>query len=203
MVSAGRRGGRPLRLSGVGGRRTAGAEVCRYAGARLIAAFLGLGLLVLAGCRKEKAAVPDAPLKTVADFFDIRVGPKVVHMQLAVTPDEMSHGLMERKDLGPDDGMLFVYTEPQGMSYWMHNTPTPLDIGFFDDGGMLEEIYPMYPFDETPVKSRSTLLTLALEMNQGWFAKNGVKPGAQIDLKALAAAMDARGFVAEKFGLKK
>jgi len=162
---------------------------------------LGLVLLAVAGCREEKPA-REAPPKTVADHFDINVGGKVVHMQLAVTTSEMEHGLMDRRDLGPDEGMLFVYTRPQEMSYWMRNTPTPLDIGFFDDGGMLEEIYPMYPFDETPVKSRSTLLTLALEMNQGWFQRNGVKPGAQIDLKAVAAALKARGFEPNKFGIK-
>lgn len=122
-------------------------------------------------------------------------------MQLAVREAEMTQGLMERRDLGRDEGMLFVYARPQRMSFWMRNTPTPLDIGFFDDGGMLEEIYPLHPFDETPVATRSTLLTMALEMNQGWFQANGVKPGAQIDLKAVAEALKARGFAPEKYGL--
>lgn len=176
----------------------------RARSARKLAACAGVfavAMLALGGCKKDQPAAAE-PLKTVGDFFDIRVGTKVVHMQFAVTQDEMEHGLMERRDLGTDEGMLFVYPRPQQMSYWMHDTPTALDIGFFDDGGMLEEIYPMYPFDETPVKSRSTLLTLALEMNQGWFQKNGVKPGAQLDLKAVAAAVKARGFEPAKFGMK-
>lgn len=184
--------GRP----GVSVRRTAGRDACRYAGVLLAA------ILALTGCRGAKPAAPAAPPKTVADFFDIRVGPKAVRMQLAVTQPEMEHGLMERRNLGPNDGMLFIFDKPQRMSFWMHDTPTPLDIGFFDDGGMLEEIYPLQPFDETTVSSRSTLLTLALEMNQGWFAKNGVKPGAQIDLKALAAALKARGFDPSKYGIR-
>jgi uncharacterized protein len=157
-------------------------------------------LLLLAGCDETAKAPPAAP-KTAADFFAIRVGAKTVRMQLAVLPAEMERGLMDRRDLGEDDGMLFVYTRPQRMSYWMHNTPTPLDIGFFDSGGMLEEIYAMQPFDERSVTSRSTLLTFALEMNQGWYRKNGVKPGAQLDLKALAAALAERGFEPAKFGL--
>lgn len=162
---------------------------------------MAMVLVALAGCRDEKAAAV-AETKSVAEFFEIRVGSKVVRAQVAVTEAEMMRGLMERRDLGRDDGMLFVYARPQQMSYWMRNTPTPLDIGFFDDGGMLEEIYPLLPFDETPVRSRSTLLTLALEMNQGWFRENGIKPGAQIDLKALAAALRARGFEPRKYGMK-
>jgi uncharacterized membrane protein (UPF0127 family) len=87
------------------------------------------------------------------------------------------------------------------MSFWMHDTPTPLDIGFFSRAGELMEIYPMQPFDETPLNTRGHALQFALEMNQGWYAKNEVKTGAKIDLKALAAAIKARGFDPQKFGL--
>lgn len=155
----------------------------------------------LVGCDQSAPATKAAAPKTVAEYFEIGLGEKVVRMQLAVRPAEMERGLMERRDLGPDDGMLFVYERPQQMSFWMRNTPTPLDIGFFNRHGMLEEIYPMHPFDETPVRSRSTLLSFALEMNQGWFRENGVKPGAQLDVKALAAALEARGFAPEKYGV--
>ena len=147
------------------------------------------------------AAAAPAPAKTVADFFNIKVGDKTVRMQLAVRADEMQRGLMERRDLGRDDGMLFVYEQPQRMSFWMHNTPTALDIGFFDAAGVLQEVYPMHPFDETTVASRGERLRFALEMNQGWFGQNGVKPGAQLDVKALAEALKARGFEPAKFGL--
>ena len=139
--------------------------------------------------------------KTVADFFPIKVGDKTVRMQLAVHSAEMQKGLMGRRDLGPDDGMIFVYDKPQQMSFWMRNTPTPLDIGFFNRDGTLEEVYPLHPFDETTVSSRSRQLQYALEMNQGWYHRNGVKPGARLDLKALAAALKARGLDPRKFGL--
>jgi uncharacterized membrane protein (UPF0127 family) len=88
------------------------------------------------------------------------------------------------------------------MSFWMRNTPTPLDIGFFDRSGKLVEIYPLHPFDETGVQSRSTELLIALETNQGWFRENGIKPGAQLDMKALAAALEARGFKPDRFGIR-
>jgi hypothetical protein len=83
----------------------------------------------------------------------------------------------------------------------MRNTPTPLDIGYFTADGKLHEIYQMYPFDENTVSSHSTEIQFALEMNQGWYKSNGVKPGAQIDLKALGAALKARGFRLDAFKL--
>lgn len=147
--------------------------------------------------RADKVTAP----KTVSDYFAIKVGDKTVRMQLAVLGAEMQRGLMGRRDLGRDDGMIFVYEKPQQMTFWMRNTPTPLDIGFFNPEGVLEEIYPLHPFDETSVPSRGTRLQFALEMNQGWFAQNGVKPGARLDLKALAAALKARAFEPRKFGL--
>jgi uncharacterized membrane protein (UPF0127 family) len=140
--------------------------------------------------------------KTVADFFTVTVGGRKVRLQLAVTTPEMERGLMERTQLGPDDGMLFVYPRPQAMAFWMHDTPTPLDLGFFGAEGILREVYPLYPFDERTVASRSTALQFALEMNQGWFAAHGVRPGAALDLAAVRAALAARGFAPAAFGLR-
>ena len=177
----------------------------------LVVVALASVMSAVVGCAKEKslatsaAAVPatvsTTTPKTVADFFTIKVGEKSVRMQLAVRALEMQRGLMERRDLGRDDGMIFVYEKPQEMSFWMRNTPTALDIGFFDAAGVLQEIYPMHPFDEQSVSSRGKALQYALEMNQGWYASNGVKPGAKLDLKALGEALKARGFQPKVFGL--
>lgn len=177
-----------------GADRQANARVSRLLGAVLL-----LFSVALVACGGEKAA--PGTLKTVNDYFPIRVGEKVVRMQLAVRSGEMQRGLMERRDLGRDDGMLFVYDRPQALQFWMRNTPTPLDIGFFSPEGRLEEIYPLHPFDEKTVGSRSNRLQFALEVHQGWYRENGVKPGAQLDLKALGAALKARGFEPRRFGL--
>lgn len=159
----------------------------------LLIAALGL-LLGLTACGSERPAAKAEAVKTVNDFFPIKVGDRVVRMQLAIQPAEQQRGLMFRRDLGRDDGMIFIYERPQKMSFWMRNTPTALDIGFFDPEGRLQEVYPMYPFDERHVVSHGSNLLYALEMNQNWFRENGVKSGAQIDLKALTAAMKARGY---------
>ncbi len=167
---------------------------------------LSLLLLGLTGCAKgsdpaTQTVATGAAVKNVLEFFPLTVDGHKVRVQIAVTSEEMQRGLMGRRDLGPDDAMIFVYPAPTRMSFWMRNTPTPLDIGFFTADGKLGEVYQMYAFDETPVKSTGTDYTLALELNQGWFAKNGVKPGAQLDLRELASALRARGFKPERYGV--
>ncbi len=157
--------------------------------------------MLAAGCG-AKAPEPVAAVRTAADYFPIKVGDQTVRMQLAVLPQEMERGLMERRDLAPDQGMIFVYRSPQQMTFWMHNTPTPLDIGYFNAAGELVEIYPMLPYDEKTIASRSRDLKFALEMNLNWYREHGVKPGAKLDLKALAAAVKARDFVPRKLGLE-
>ena len=139
--------------------------------------------------------------KTINDRFAIRVGDRTVRMQLALHEAEMQRGLMERRDLARDEGMLFVYPRSGPMSFWMHNTPLALDIAFFDPEGELKEIYPLQPFDENTVRSRSSRLQFALETNQGWFHDNGVKPGAKLDLAGVRQALEARGVKPWTFGL--
>jgi len=173
---------------------------------------VSVAMLALTGCGKGEraaeapAAVAETPVATATEktgdaYFPIQVGEKAVRVQIALTLPEMQRGLMGRAFIAADEGMVFLYEEPQEMNFWMRNTPTPLDIGFFRADGTLGEIFQMYPFDETPVASSGADYTLALEVNQGWFAKNEVKPGAKINLKEMAAAVRARGFKPEKFGL--
>ena len=155
-----------------------------------------LAFVALTGCKRDSheiSAATAAP-KTIDERFAIKVGDRTVAMQVAVSHDEMEHGLMFRESLGADEGMLFVYDQPQQMNFWMRNTEIPLNIGFFDASGELKETYEMYPHDEKTVSSRSRALQYALEMNPGWFSRNGLRPGAKLDRKALADALRARGF---------
>lgn len=171
---------------------------------------LAVAMVALAGCAKggEGASRPElkvatgAEAKSVDAFFPLTVGEKTLRVQVVVTQDEQQRGLMGRRDLGPDDGMVFIYPMPQQMSFWMRNTPTPLDIGFFTADGALGEVYAMYSFDETPVRSAGSDYTLALEVNQGWFAKNGLKPGVKVNLAQLADALRARGYRPERYAVR-
>jgi uncharacterized protein len=158
-------------------------------------------LIVLAACGGSHSDQPVA-LKSIDDRFPIRVGDRMVQMQIAADPGEMQKGLMYRTSMGQDEGMLFLYDKPQQMNFWMHDTEIPLNIGYFDPSGELKETYEMYPHDEKTVSSRSKNLQFALEMNQGWYGQAGMKPGARLDLKAVAEALKARGFKPETFGLR-
>ncbi len=166
---------------------------------RLLPVIALLGLLVACG---GKEAAKDTATKTIEDYFPVKVGGRTVRMQIAAMAAEMQRGLMHRKSLGADDGMLFVFTQPQQLGFWMRNTTIPLDIGYFDSAGVLREIYPLHPLDERSVTSRARDLQFALEMNQGWFKSAGVKPGDRLDLKAVADALRARGLKPEAAGLR-
>lgn len=162
--------------------------------------FLALCAL-LPACGGSDAAKNAAP-KSVDDRFAIKIGERTVQMQVAALPAELQKGLMFRQTMGEDEGMLFVFTTPSPQGFWMRNTTLPLDIGYIEPTGELKEIYPMYPLDERSVNSRSRHIQFCLEMNQGWFARHGVTPGAMLDLKAVAAALKARGLKPEAAGLR-
>lgn len=161
----------------------------------------------LGGLASEKeqkpATVPKAGPRGAHEYFLIRIGEKPAQLQLAVTSAEMQRGLMERRSLGADEGMIFIYQKPGPMSFWMRNTPLPLDIAFFDANGVMREVYPLYPFDENVLKSRSDDVQFAVEMRQGWFRENGVRPGARLDVAMILNALQARGFNPADFGMRK
>ncbi len=164
------------------------------AGALLVAALV-------AGCGSDKPAAGASTPKTVFEHFTVNVAGHPSSLQIAVTQMEQERGLMQRPDLGPDEGMLFVYPEPQAMSIWMRNTPEPLDLAYLTPDGVVVEMYGLLPLDERPVNSHSDTMQFALELPRGWFASHGVKAGDRIDLKAVAGALKARGFDPAKFHL--
>ena len=168
---------------------------------RFLPPLVFLAAILLTACGGSDAAKNAAP-KSVDDRFPIKVGERTVQLQIAAQPEEMQKGLMFRRSMGADEGMLFVYPAPTQMGFWMRNCEFIQNIGFFDASGELRETYEMYPHDERTVSSHAHDLKFALEMNQGWYDRNGVKPGAKLDLKAVAEALRARGFKPETWGLK-
>ena len=168
--------------------------VCGRWGA--VAVVFGVWLLTACG---PATSAPTTEPKTVNDWFAIKVGAASIDMQLAVRAAEMQKGLMGRTDLQDNQGMLFVYRTAQQMSFWMRGTPTALDIGYFSSDGVLREVYPLYPYDETPVPSLRTDIQYALELKQGGFAKLGLKLGDKIDLQALKQALKERDFDVRQF----
>jgi hypothetical protein len=139
-----------------------------------------------------------APLKAAQPLL---INAVELEAEIALNVSEQSLGLMYRESMPENHGMLFVYEQPQQMGFWMKNTLIPLDIGFFDAEGRLKEVIRMYPKDLTSKQSRSDQIQFALEMNQGWFARNKLAPGAQLDLNTLRQAIAARGVDPTEYGL--
>jgi hypothetical protein len=166
----------------------------RASAALLLSLFSG-------GCGSGKPPAAAADTKTVSDHFAVGMGGRLVSLQFAVLDAEQERGLMQRPDLGRDEGMIFVSPAPRKQSFWMKGTPEALDIAFAGRDGVIAEIYPLYPFNLGSVSSRSDQIEFAVEMRQGWYAENGVRPGAAIDIAAVASALKARGFDPARFGI--
>jgi uncharacterized membrane protein (UPF0127 family) len=97
-------------------------------------------------------------------------------VEVARTEAQRERGLMERTNLGPRDGMLFVFEKDDHLSFWMKNTPTPLSIAFLSAEGKVVQIEDMEPFSESVVRSRLSA-RYALEMRKGAFAELGIREG--------------------------
>ena len=106
---------------------------------------------------------------------------KTIKVEVARTEKEKERGLMFRGRMGKDEGMLFVYEREEMLSFWMKNTRLPLSIAFIDKGGRIVDIQDMEPFNlETHTSAHPA--KYALEMNRGWFAKEGVKVGDSVKI---------------------
>ena len=141
------------------------------------------------------SATPTSALPAISDTHivklkteKIKVGSLTVLAEIADTPDSRERGLMYRKSMGANEGMLFVFEYPQPMAFWMKNTLIPLSIGYFDQSGRLLDTHEMTPAVTGAVQPKTYPSTgdakYALEMNKGWFTKHGVKVGSKLTLPA-------------------
>ena len=102
-----------------------------------------------------------------------------VKAELARHDEERMYGFMHRKVIPDGTGMLFVFTHDHVMNFWMKNTPHPLSIAYIDSFGIIRDILDMKPYSEESVSS-SRKVRFALEVPQGWFAKNGISVGDSV-----------------------
>ncbi len=102
-----------------------------------------------------------------------------IQAQVAQTPDQRATGLMFRRTMPNNEGMLFIFEAPSKQCFWMKNTYLPLSIAFLADDGTVVNIEDMKP---QALDSHCSLqpVRYVLEMNQGWFAKRGIKAGAKL-----------------------
>ena len=103
-----------------------------------------------------------------------------VTAEVAHTDPTRTQGLMYRRMLPENRGMLFVFRETALHAMWMMNTFVPLSVAFLDAKGVILNIEDMEPQTQD-VHPASKPAKYALEMNKGWFAKRGIKPGARLE----------------------
>ena len=119
---------------------------------------------------------PQAPLPTT----QLSAGIHIIRAEVANTDATRRDGLMFRKELPGNEGMLFVFEQPDVQCFWMRNTLLPLSIAFIADDGTIVNIDDMAPQTEDPHCAKKPV-RYAPEMAQGWFAEHGIKAGRKID----------------------
>jgi len=121
------------------------------------------------------SAVARAELPVV----QLATGMHLIHAELADSMGSRTQGLMYRKSMPQGSGMVFVFDETATHCMWMKNTLIPLSVAFIDDSGEIINIADMQPQSEQS-HCAARPARYALEMNKGWFAQRGVKPGAKL-----------------------
>ncbi len=132
--------------------------------------LIAVGAFALTSLAQAQSALPVIPLTA---------GMYAIQAELAASPEARERGLMFRKSMPANAGMLFVFEEKAGHCFWMRNTDLPLSIAFLADDGSIVNIEDMKPQTEDNHCPRAAV-RYALEMNKGWFAQKGLKPGAKI-----------------------
>jgi uncharacterized protein len=152
---------------------------------------------LLVGCQKTVPLAPPAPATNAAAAINIPGWPatqaqpklqviqlflngRIVDAEVALRQLEIMTGMMFRKSMGENEGMLFVLPVAQQASFYMKNTLVPLQVAYIDPAGTILELHELKPLDETPVYSTATNIQFVLEMNTGWFDRNNLGTGVVI-----------------------
>lgn len=136
---------------------------------RLLAAWLALACLTVLA-QDPQMNLPRVKLAASMHQIDA---------QLAASAGQRSTGLMWRREMPQHEGMLFVFEQAATQCFWMMNTVLPLTAAFLADDGTIVNLVDMKPQTSDSHCSLKPV-RYVLEMNQGWFAKKGIKPGDRL-----------------------
>lgn len=134
--------------------------------------------MALAGWSVVQAQALDAPQMDL-QRVKLSAGLYQIDTQVAATPEQRQIGLMFRKEMPQQEGMIFVFEQPSQQCFWMKNTLLPLTAAFVGDDGTivnLEDMKPLSLDSHCSVKP----VRYVLEMNKGWFEKKGIKAGSKL-----------------------
>jgi hypothetical protein len=147
-----------------------------------VISMLVLGNLLCIDAHAQKSQQLTQPTTQVEfGVAHIVVKDKPLNVEFAHNFEQRARGLMYRDALCEDCGMLFEFDYARTAGFWMKNTFIPLDIAYIDGQGVIADIKPMYPLLLKSVSSSRDVL-YALEMNQGWFEKQGIAVGDRIQI---------------------
>ena len=111
--------------------------------------------------------------------MELNLGMFRIDAEVAANDADRQTGLMHRRSMAQHAGMLFVFPQPNTYCMWMRNTFIPLSVAFLDQDGVIINIEDMQPQTEDNHCARRPA-RFALEMNRGWFAQRGIKPGTRL-----------------------
>ncbi len=152
-----------------------------------LAASAAAALMALAGTavHAQSAAQAQNPQLNL-QRTELSAGMHRIDAQVAQAPHERQIGLMHRRTMPQQEGMLFVFEQPGTQCFWMKNTPLALTAAFVADDGTIVNLADMQPLKEDSHCSTKPV-RYVLEMNQGWFDKKGLKAGSRLHGKPFAA----------------
>lgn len=133
----------------------------------VLAAGIGIGMIATSAISQQ------------FPVMSLSAGIHVVQAEVVATNESRMQGLMFRKSMGQNNGMLFVFPEEGQHCMWMKNTFLPLSVAFMDAKGVIVSIHDMEPQSEVS-HCAAAPARFALEMNRGWFRSKGVSAGARI-----------------------
>ena len=142
---------------------------------------LAAGLLA-ASAQARAQEDPQLNLPRVA----LSAGMHQIQAQVALTPEQRQIGLMHRREMPQHEGMLFAFEQPSQQCFWMKNTLLPLTAAFVADDGTIINLVDMKP-QTTDAHCSARPVRYVLEMNQGWFARKGIKAGFKLGGKPFEA----------------
>jgi uncharacterized protein len=129
------------------------------------------------------ASVPAWALETFGTSeltIQTAAGPQKFAIELALTDAQMEQGLMFRRSMAPDAGMLFDFKQPTPVTMWMKNTVIPLDMLFLDTSGKITDIHERAVPYSTDIIASAAPARYVIELNGGTVARLGIKLGDQV-----------------------
>ena len=137
-------------------------------------------ILVLTGCSKPKSSKGIEKSNKPENTVELLIKGNKIKVEVANSPEQRALGLMFRKDMDWDSGMLFIFEREGIYPFWMKFTQIPLSIAYLDRDNVIIGILEMVPNQEVIRYSPSEPFLKALEMNQGWFMKHSINIGDTI-----------------------